>query len=50
VTQRLAGHVSITTTMQFYVSVLDDDMDAARQATEAAIGAAAGTRDAVGTQ
>jgi integrase len=49
VTQRLAGHVSITTTMQYYVSVLDDDMAAAREAADDAIESATGTQDALGT-
>jgi integrase len=50
VTQRLAGHVAITTTMQFYVSVLDDDLDVARQAIDDTLEQAKSTRDAVGTQ
>jgi integrase len=50
VTQRLAGHVSVATTMQFYVGVLDDDMDNARQAIEATIALPKNTQDALRTQ
>lgn len=47
VTQVLAGHVNIQTTMQFYVCVLDADMDAARQVAEDVL---ATQRDALRTQ
>lgn len=49
VTQRLAGHANVQTTLRYYVAVLDADMDAARQVAEDALEKAAGrTQDAVG--